>query len=99
MKKFLDLGLYVSFSGSVTRKSARKYHKNAQMVPSDRYLIETDAPSIATENTVASDVEPMHLVEIAQKMAELRSRHYDDICRKSSENAIRLFNIKTEDRS
>jgi TatD DNase family protein len=95
MKNFLNLGLYVSFSGSVTRKSARKYHKNAQMVPSDRYLIETDAPSIATESTVASNVEPMHLGEIVQKMAELRSRNDEDICRESSENARRLFNIKT----
>jgi TatD DNase family protein len=94
MERFIDLGLYISFSGSVTRKSARKYHRNAASVPPDRYLIETDAPSIATESTVASEVEPMHVVEIANKIAELRNRDYEDICRESSENAQRLFNIK-----
>ena len=93
MERFIDLGLYISFSGSVTRKSARKYHRNAASVPQNRYLIETDAPSIATEYTVASEVEPMHVVEIANKIAELRNRDYEDICRESSENAQRLFHI------
>lgn len=94
MARFIDLGLYISFSGSVTRKSARKYHRNAELVPQDRYLIETDTPSIATESTVASEVEPMHLVEISHKMADLRHRNYEDICRESLDNAKRLFNIK-----
>lgn len=94
MERFIDLGLYISFSGSVTRKSARKYHRNAALVPPDRYLLETDAPSIATETTVASDVEPMHITEIAHKIAELRNMHYKDICRESSDNAKSIFNIK-----
>jgi TatD DNase family protein len=94
MERFIDLGLYISFSGSVTRKSARKYHRNAEAVPKDRYLIETDAPSIATESTVASEVEPMHLAEIAQKMATLRNINYEDICLESTDNTKRLFNIQ-----
>jgi TatD DNase family protein len=94
MNKFLDLGLYVSFSGSVTRKSARKYHRNAQAIHRDRYLLETDAPSIATESTVASEVEPINVVEVAKKMAELRNESYETICRQSTENAKRLFKIQ-----
>lgn len=94
MERFIDLGFYISFSGSVTRKSARKYHKNAAAVPSDFYLIETDAPSIATESTVASEMEPMHLIEIANKIAELRDVSIEQVSRESSENAQRLFQIK-----
>ena len=93
MERFIDLGFYISFSGSVTRKSARKYHKNAAAVPSNLYLIETDAPSIATETTVASEVEPRHLLEIVNKIAELRNVKVEDIGRESTENAKRLFQI------
>ncbi len=93
MERFIDLGFYISFSGSVTRKSARKYHKNATAVPRDRYLIETDAPSIATETTVASEVEPRHIFEIANKIAELRNVKVEDIGRDSTDNAQRLFKI------
>jgi TatD DNase family protein len=91
--RFIDLGFYVSFSGSVTRRTAKKYHKNAVLVPIDRLLVETDAPSIATETTVASQVEPRHTVEVAQKLAELRNVPFDEICTISTDNAKRLFRI------
>jgi TatD DNase family protein len=87
MTGFLELGFYVSFSGSVTRRTARKYHKNASSVPLDRLLVETDAPSIATETT------PALQVEVARKVAELRGISFDDVCRASTENAKRLFNV------
>jgi TatD DNase family protein len=54
-------------------------------------LLETDAPSIATESTVASAVEPRHVIEVAEKLASLRSIPLAEICRQSTENALRLF--------
>jgi TatD DNase family protein len=93
MYKFLDLGLFIAFSGSVTRRTARKYHQNAKAVPFDRLLLETDAPSIATETTVASLVEPKHMVEIGEKVAELRDISYQEICVQSTRNAKLLFNL------
>lgn len=93
MHKFLDLGFFIAFSGSVTRRTAKKYHKNAKEVPFDRLLLETDAPSIATETTVASLVEPRHTVEIAEKVAELREISYNDVCAQSTRNARLLFNL------
>ena len=94
MSRFLDLGFYISFSGSVTRKTATKYHRNAAAVPLDRVLLETDAPSIATETTAASEVEPCHLVEVARKMAEIRGISLEEICEKTTENARRLFALR-----
>ncbi|OPY81762.1 MAG: putative deoxyribonuclease YjjV [Syntrophorhabdus sp. PtaU1.Bin153] len=93
MQRFIDLGFFISFSGSVTRKTARKYHRNAQAVPLDRLLIETDAPSIATESTVASAVEPRHCVEVARKIAELRGIPFEDVGTGAAENARRLFHL------
>lgn len=92
MARFIELGFYISFSGSVTRRNARKYHRTAENVPPDRMLLETDAPSIATETTVASAVEPRHVLEVAQEIAELRNLPLEEICRLSTENALRLFN-------
>jgi TatD DNase family protein len=91
LARFLDLGFYISFSGAVTRSNARKYHKTAAAVPLDRMLLETDAPSIATESTVASAVEPRHVIEVGGKIAELRSMPLSEVCRQSTENALRLF--------
>jgi TatD DNase family protein len=91
LTRFMELGLYISFSGSVTRSTARKYHRTAAAVPLERMLLETDSPSIATESTVASAVEPQHVVEVAQKIAEIRALSLPEICRQSTENALRLF--------
>lgn len=91
LPRFLDLGLDISFSGSVTRSNARKYHRTAAAVPADRFLLETDAPSIATESTVGSEVEPRHIQEVAQKIAALRARTIEEIAARSTENALALF--------
>lgn len=91
MERFLDLGCYISFSGSVTRERAKKYHRCARLVPAERLLLETDAPSIATQTTVASLVEPSHTREVAEKVAELRGVSLEELCRISTENARRLF--------
>ena len=93
MGRFIDLGFYISFSGSVTRETAKTYHKNAQAVPLDRLLVETDAPSIATETTVASAVEPSLTVEVAHKIAELRNISFEEVCAHTKENAKSLFNL------
>ncbi|MEJ2110858.1 MAG: TatD family hydrolase [Acidobacteriota bacterium] len=92
MPRFLDLGFYISFSGSVTRHNARKHHRTAAAVPLEQLLLETDAPSIATESTVASAVEPRHVVEVAEKIADIRSISLREVCRRTTENALRLFN-------
>ncbi len=93
MFKLIDLGFYIGFSGSVTRRTAKKYQKNAQAVPLDRILLETDAPSIATETTVVSEVEPRHVVEVARKIAELRGLSLEEVSEKTTENAQRLFGL------
>jgi TatD DNase family protein len=93
MERFLDLGYGISFSGSVTRRTARRYHKNAAAVPLERLLVETDAPSIATESTVASQVEPRHTVEVARKLAEIKGLSFKEICQFSTSNAKRILHI------
>jgi TatD DNase family protein len=93
MMRFVDLGFYVSFSGALTRRTARKYHKNGSVVPMDRFVLETDAPSIATETTLASQVEPRHTVEVAQKLAEIKGIPFEEIRERSTENAKRLFRL------
>jgi TatD DNase family protein len=93
MSRFLDLGFYISFSGSVTRETAKIYHKNTQTVPLDRLLVETDAPSIATKTTVAHEIEPRHAKEVAQKIAELRGISFEEVCTHTTENAKCLFNL------
>ena len=97
LPRFLDIGFYIAFSGAVTRINARKYHQTATAVPLERLLIETDAPSIATASTVASEVEPCHAVEVASKIAELRGLSLAEVSEQTTKNAKRLFRLDSRE--
>ena len=91
MKKFLDLGFYISFSGIVTFPKAYDIHECAKLVPSDRYLIETDAPFLAPVPFRGKRNEPAFVESVAKSLANLRSSKLSKIAEESSRNAEDLF--------
>ena len=91
MKQFLDLGFYISFSGIVTFPKAYEIHECAKIVPSDRYLIETDAPFLAPVPHRGKRNEPAFVENVAKFMANLRSCELKNIAKESSRNAEDLF--------
>ena len=91
MKQFLDLGFYISFSGIVTFPKAYEIHKCAKIVPSDRYLIETDAPFLAPVPHRGKRNEPAFVESVAKTLANLRSSELKSIAKESSRNAEDLF--------
>jgi TatD DNase family protein len=91
---FLDLGLYVSFSGIVTFKSAKQVHESAQLVPSDRLLIETDCPFLSpVPKRGESRNQPAYVRYVADRVAELRGVDVEAIAAQTTENACRLFRL------
>jgi len=91
MKQFLDLGFYISFSGIVTFPKAHEIHECARIVPSDKYLIETDAPFLAPVPHRGKRNEPAFVENVANFMADLRSTDLITIAKESSKNAKDLF--------
>ncbi len=49
VRQVLDFGASVSFTGVVTYKNAREVAAAAKLVPSDRIMVETDAPFLSPE--------------------------------------------------
>ena len=91
MKQFLDLGFYISFSGIVTFPKAHQIHECAKLVPSNKYLIETDSPFLAPVPHRGKRNEPAFVENIAKYMAHLRSTELSTIAKESSKNAEDLF--------
>ena len=91
MKKFLDLGFYISFSGIVTFPKALEIQECAKIVPSDKYLIETDSPFLAPVPHRGKRNEPAFVENVANFMANLRSKELTTIAKESSMNAKDLF--------
>jgi TatD DNase family protein len=93
MKKALDLGFYISFSGIVTFKNALDLQKIAKAVPDDRILIETDAPYLAPIPYRGKQNEPAFVTYVAQFVAELKGTSFDKIAEITTQNAKKTFAV------
>jgi len=91
----LELGGYISFSGIITFKNAEEIRNVAKMVPSDRYLVETDAPYLAPIPHRGSTNEPSFVAHTAAKVAEVRGVSVDQVGAETTENFFRLFSKAT----
>lgn len=96
-KRFLDLGMHVSFSGVVTFKNAPEVQAAAKVVPLDKLLVETDAPYLAPMPYRGKRNEPGYTRFVAEKIAELRDMSLAEIAQQTTENAHRLFRIGAHD--
>lgn len=87
----LRLGLYISFSGVLTFKNSQNLRDIARDVPTDRLLVETDAPFLAPTPHRGKRNEPAFVVETARILAEVHGKSYEAMAAATSENVLRLF--------
>lgn len=87
----LELGFHISFSGIVTFRSARELKEVARRVPSDRLLIETDAPFLAPMPHRGKTNEPAWVVHVAAEIARLREQPVEQVAAITTANFFRLF--------
>lgn len=90
---FLDLGFYISFSGTVTFKKAEAIQASAQMVPADRLLVETDCPFLAPVPKRGKRNEPAFVRHVAEAIATLRNVPLETLAQQTTANARRLFQL------
>ncbi len=90
---YLRLGLYISFAGPVTYPEARRVHAAAQAVPSERLLVETDAPTQTPWARRPAACEPAFLPDVLQALALHRGQPWAELAAATETNARRLFHI------
>ena len=93
MDCFLEMGFYISFSGTVTFPKALATHDCARMVPKDRYLVETDSPFLAPVPLRGKRNEPSYVTSVAARVAELRGVAVEEVAASTTTNARRLFKL------
>lgn len=90
-EKALELGFHISFSGIVTFRNAKALQAVAKTIPSDRLLIETDAPYLAPVPHRGKRNEPAFVRHVAEGLAELRGTTSEEIGTITSNNFRSLF--------
>lgn len=87
----LDRGGFVSFSGIVTFRSATDVQAAARLVPSDRLLLETDAPYLAPVPHRGRPNQPAFVAETAQFVADLRGVPVAELAAATYANGLAAF--------
>src|SRR3989344_1431508 len=88
-KRLLDLGFTISFPGVITFTS--DYDEVIKNVPKDMFMVETDSPFAAPVPYRGKRNEPVYVVEIVKKIAELRGMSPEKVAELSSNTAKRVF--------
>jgi TatD DNase family protein len=87
----LDLGMYVSFGGNATYRSAGDLRAAAAIVPDDLLLVETDSPFLSPQPVRGRANEPGHLGYLIEALARIRNDRPERIAEMTAANAARLF--------
>ena len=92
-KRYLDLGLYLSFSGVLTFKTAEAVRDAASRAPLDRLLVETDCPFLTPAPHRGKRNEPAYVTLTAARLAELRGLPIATVEQLTTANARKVLRL------
>jgi TatD DNase family protein len=90
-KQYLKLGFTISFPGVIT--FAREYDDVVRSVPLAMIMAETDSPYAAPVPYRGKRNEPLYVVDVVKKIAELRGESLETVAPALVTNAFRVFKI------
>jgi TatD DNase family protein len=91
-RKILDAGYYLGFTGAATFKNADGVREAVALTPTDRLLVETDAPYLTPEPMRKQKTnEPALVVHVAAAVAKVKGLSVEEVDRLTTENVGRLF--------
>lgn len=92
-KKAINLGMYISFSGNVTYKTAKNLHETARNMPMENMLIESESPFMVPAEYKGKRNKPAYLHSTAEFIAALRGMDVEETADILYRNSLRFFNI------
>jgi len=88
----LDAGATFSFTGVIT--FAKEYAELIRFIPHDRIMSETDAPYVTPIPHRGQRNEPIYVIEVVRKMAEIKGLDIEVMKEHIWANAQRVFGIE-----
>lgn len=89
-----QINFLVSFTGNLTFKKAARLRQAAVEIPLEQIMLETDAPYMAPEPFRGERSEPMHVYQIALRLAEIKNLPLERIAEVTTKTAERFFSLR-----
>ncbi|MCL2226150.1 MAG: TatD family hydrolase [Oscillospiraceae bacterium] len=92
-KIILDMGWYLSFTGVITFRNARRALEVLEKMPADRIMVETDCPYLTPEPYRGKRNSSLYLPHVVEKVAQVRNVTVEEAAALTMENGKRFFGI------
>lgn len=92
-KEIIKLGLYISFTGVLTFKNAKKALKSLAEVPAERFMLETDCPYMAPTPFRGQRCDSSMIPFTAQKAAEIKGMTVQEMLDVTCRNGMEFYGI------
>lgn len=92
-REVISLGMYISFTGVLTFKNAKKALKAIAEVPSDKLMLETDCPYMAPEPFRGKRCDSSMIAQTAAAAAQAKGMSVQGILDITCRNAREFFDI------
>ncbi|MDD4028418.1 MAG: TatD family hydrolase [Caldisericia bacterium] len=91
-EKYLNIGLFLSFSGNITYKRSSELREVVKMVPIDRLLLETDCPYLTPLPYRGKTLNrPVYVKEVYKEAATLKNISLEVLSERLMKNYYTLF--------
>ena len=93
-RTLIKLGWYLSFTGTITFKNARKAPEVIAAVPMDRIMVETDSPYMAPTPFRGKRCDSRYVYRMAETIGQIKGLSREKVEQITTENGKRLFGIE-----
>lgn len=96
MKRFIELGIYISFAGPITYKPRPEicdYEAVIRETPLEMIMADTDSPYVAPVPHRGTRNEPVYVADIVRKIAEIKGLNEEETVGAILTNIKKLFRL------
>ncbi len=91
VSRFVEAGYLLSFTGIATYPKSTDVRDTVKHCPVERMMLETDAPYLAPVPHRGKRCEPVHVMDTAKVVSEIKDISLEELDRVTTTNAIEFF--------
>ena len=93
-EKFVKINTKFGIGGVLTFKNEKKLKEIVTKLDLENFVLETDSPYLTPEPLRGKKNEPRNIKYVAKKIAELKNIDINEVFKKTTNNAKKLFDLK-----
>lgn len=93
-EEIISMGMYISFTGVLTFKNAKKAIKALEVIPVERFMLETDCPYMAPVPHRGQRCDSSMIQFTAEKAAEIKGMSVQELLDITCRNGMEFYGIK-----